>query len=223
MGLNETIKDWASIGIRRAWRALRNELHIMRTHWGGLQNARSYAGRKKLRINFGSGPNYKKDWVNIDISNKADLQLDLREKIPLQDGCAKMIYSEHFFEHLEYPGDAMRFLTECHRLLEPGGVVSIGVPDTCWPLQSYAGIGDCLYFKQAEAMAWHPSWCKTPLEHINYHFRQGNEHRFAYDFETLQRALSEAKFIEIRQREYDPSLDTERRRVGTLYVDATRP
>jgi hypothetical protein len=39
---------------------------------------------------------------------------------------------------------------------------------------------------------WHPAWCQTRLEHLNYHFRQDTQHRFAYDYETLERVLGVA-------------------------------
>ena len=41
---------------------------------------------------------------------------------------------------------------------------------------------------RARQSIWHPAWCTTRLEHINFHFRQGGEHKFAYDFETLKTA-----------------------------------
>jgi len=59
------------------------------------------------------------------------------------------------------------------------------------------------------------------MEHINYHFRQGNEHRFAYDFKTLQLALQQAGFVEIRRRLFRSDLDSWE--LGTLYVDAIKP
>ena len=82
----------------------------------GLKAAKQYRNSKAIKINIACGPNPKPGWLNLDIEG-ADLTLDMRESIPLPDKCAQMIYSEHFFEHLDYPGDAMRFLRECRRLL----------------------------------------------------------------------------------------------------------
>lgn len=72
----------------------------------------------------------KPGWLDVDLVPDADLQLDLREPLPFPDRCAATAYSEHFFEHLDYPGAAERFLEECHRVLDVGGMISIGVPDT---------------------------------------------------------------------------------------------
>ena len=67
---------------------------------------------------------------------------------------------------------------------------------------------------------WHPKWCQTEMEHINHHFRQGDMHRFAYDFKTLYQALSSAGFQEIQRRDFNPELDSLDRKLGSLYVDA---
>ena len=45
----------------------------------------------------------------------------------------------------------------------------------------------------------------------------------AYDFTTMEKALSRAGFVDIRRREFDAELDSESRRLGTLYVDARKP
>ncbi len=212
-----------SAGLRSALRLMRQEAVIWWRHRRGIRAARRYASARSLKLNVGCGGNAKPGWVNIDLIAGADLQLDLREPIPLADGSAQLIYAEHFFEHLDYPGPASRFLAECRRLLEPGGMLSIGVPDTRWPLLDYGlDVADG-YFAAASVHRWHPAWCRTRLEHINYHFRQNGEHRFAWDFETLEQALREAGFETVRQREYSPRLDTASRAVGTLYVDATVP
>jgi hypothetical protein len=58
---------------------------------------------------------------------------------------------------------------------------------------------------------------------VNYSFRQGSEHKYAYDFETLARVLTEAGIIKVRRREFDPDLDSVDRRDGTLYVDGCKP
>jgi hypothetical protein len=49
------------------------------------------------------------------------------------------------------------------------------------------------------------------------------QHRFAWDFETIEQALRNTGFIEIRQRAYRPEIDTETRALGTLYVNALQP
>lgn len=160
--------------------------------------------------------------MNVDLADGVDLQLDLREPIPLPDGCAAVVYSEHFFEHLDYPTDALAFLRECHRLLEPDGRFSVGVPDTRWPLYCYAG-QDKGWVEASIEHRWHPAWCRTTMEHINYHFRQNGQHKFAWDFETMEQVLRDVGFVNVKQRDYSPEIDSPRGAIGTLYVDAFMP
>jgi len=220
-GLKTSVKKLFSAGLWSAIRNLVTEVRLTPLRRRGRRKARAYSGRTQLKLNIGCGPNLKTGWVNIDMLPTVDLPLDMRDPIPLQDGCAALIYTEHFLEHLDYPSDAMRFLSECQRLLQPGGVISIGVPDTRWPLESYAGVKDGEYFRFVKKH-FHPAWCQTPMEHINYHFRQDAEHRFAYDFETLSHALKQAGFGTVRERQFDGALDSEQRRTGTLYVEAAK-
>src|SRR5215210_631424 len=91
--------------------------------------ARREPPSERLRLNLGSGPDVRAGWLNIDFMGDADLLVDLRRPLPLPDRSAELAYSEHTLEHLDYPTDAEAFLRECLRVLRPGGVVSIGVPD----------------------------------------------------------------------------------------------
>jgi len=143
--------------------------------------------------------------------------LDLREKWPFPDNSASYIYSEHVFEHFEPLKEAPHFLREASRILKPGGVFDVVVPDTEAPLKAY---GDPSASYWSASKRWHPEWCRTELDHINYHFRQDGEHKYAWDSETLAFALQSAGFTSISRREFDPALDTEDRRIGSLYMRA---
>jgi hypothetical protein len=66
------------------------------------------------------------------------------------------------------------------------------------------------------------------MELINVVFRQWEEHKFAYDYETLALVLSQAGFRTIRQQSFGETLspeiclDLERRASESLYVEAVR-
>jgi len=208
-------------GLRRAVKLLAWELKALARHrWSLLTQRGLAAGERVRRVHLGCGAKVKPGWLNLDLHPAADLQLDLREPLPLPDGCADVVYSEHFLEHLGWPGDAEAFLLECHRILRPGGRISIGVPDTEWPLRQYPDGGD--YFEIAKA-SWHPAWCRTRLDHLNVHFRQNGAHLYAYDAETLSQVLADAGFTAIARREFDPELDSADRQPGTLYANARKP
>jgi predicted SAM-dependent methyltransferase len=209
-------------GVRDARRTLARELVLSRRHFSSVRKARRLDGATGLKLHLASGPNLKKGWLNIDLfARRADLRLDLREPFPFADSSVAVIYSEHFFEHLAYPGEVGHLLRESLRILQPGGLFSVGVPDTEPTLKAYVQ-GDDESFRICRER-WHPAWCDTHMHQVNYHFRQGTEHKYAYDFETLARILETAGFSSIARRAFDPNLDCEARRDGTLYVDAKKP
>ncbi len=210
------------VGLRHVLRVASEEYSIWRRHRRGLRDATWYVRRAPLKLHLGCGDNLKSGWVNVDLNEPADLFLDLRRPMPFPNESVLAIYSEHFMEHLSYPDQAQRFLAECLRVIVPGGVFSVGVPDTEWPLRAYVKETEPEYFRLAKEK-WHPKWCITKLEHINYHFRQLDEHKFAYDYETMKHALEAASFIGVMRRDFDPERDSLHRNPGTLYVDASKP
>src|SRR5262249_9555973 len=113
-------------------------------------------------------------------------------------------------------------LRESYRVLVPGGLFSVAVPDAEVGLIAYATRDEPM-FERAHRMRWCPDWCDTPMHQVNYMFRQGHEHKYAYDCESLARILEHAGFVEANRRDFDPALDSESRRVATLYMDARKP
>ena len=54
--------------------------------------------------------------------------LDLTKKLPYADNAIEAIFSSHVFEHL-FMDEVERLVDECFRVLKPGGVVRVVVPD----------------------------------------------------------------------------------------------
>jgi predicted SAM-dependent methyltransferase len=204
------------------------ELRLALLHTTECAKATRYLGSTPLRVNVGSGTHRRAGFVNVDLDPRADLQLDVRRGLPFPDGSCAEIYAEHLLEHLAYPGEVEAVLRDWRRALQPGGTLSLGVPDTEWPLAAYADPAAADYFGWCRAQPWCPSWIVTRLDQINFHFRQqsrdlGTPHLYAYDWETLRARLAEAGFTAIERRPFDPASDSEARRVGTLYVRARKP
>lgn len=81
-------------------------------------------------VNLGCGGRYHADWVNIDVwQSGADVIVhDLRTGIPLADQSCDAVYSAALLEHLRRD-DARALMVECGRVLRPGGIVRVVVPD----------------------------------------------------------------------------------------------
>src|SRR5271170_2394511 len=101
--LRAFLKSHLSPSVRGILRGLKDELDIWIIHNRGLSKGKGYRGRKNLKLNCGCGTHLKEGWVNIDLCQGTDLQLDLRRALPFDDCSVAEIYSEHFFEHLQYP------------------------------------------------------------------------------------------------------------------------
>ena len=126
-------------------------------------------------------------------------------------------------EHVGYPVDARHVVAECFRVLRPGGVVRIGVPDTELVLRAYVEGPGASYFLLAR-QGWHPPEVHLPMEHVNFHVRDRyDEHKFAYDAESLQALLQDAGFTDVVPAPFTPEIDREDREAGTLRLEGRKP
>jgi len=85
---------------------------------------------KPCYLNLGCGSRCHPDWINIDIVAQGPgiIRHDLSRGIPLCDDSCDVVYHAAVLEHLRRP-DATAFMVECLRVLKPGGVLRVGVPD----------------------------------------------------------------------------------------------
>lgn len=221
--LKNTISKLTSAGEMAALKHVWTELQISRHHRAGLRKIRKHNLQRPKTLNLGCGLVSKAGFLNVDLFPGGDITLDLRRGLPFEPESCDVIFSEHFFEHIEYPDTALHLFSECLRVLRPGGELKFSVPDTEWPLIDYARGPAADYYVACDRSNWHPPYCTTRMEHINYHFRQKGEHVYAYDFETAAKVLAQAGFVAISKREYDPAVDSRDRRLGSLFVSARRP
>lgn len=68
---------------------------------------------------------------------------DLRRGIPFPDQTFDAVYHSHVLEHIDRDG-AAGFLGECRRVLKPGGIVRIVVPDLETLARRYIAVVDAL-------------------------------------------------------------------------------
>ena len=81
-------------------------------------------------LNVGCGARFHAAWVNLDIAPAGPgvRQHDLRTPLPFKDGEFDAVYHSHVLEHLPH-SQGLPFLRECHRVLAPGGILRVVVPD----------------------------------------------------------------------------------------------
>jgi len=137
-------------------------------------------------------------------------------------------------EHLEPTLEAPTFLQECHRILKKGGKIRILVPDGEAYLKAYAA-GGWEGLKKLRGLSedgkdpWFGHSYQTCMELINMVFRQGVQHAFTYDFDTLKKTLVAAGFQNIEKGSSSASsdlcirLDNRQRESESLIVEASKP
>jgi SAM-dependent methyltransferase len=90
-------------------------------------------------------------WINLDYASSCSAvqQADLLGRLPLVDGAAQLVYSSHFLEHIPR-NQVSAFLAECFRILKPGGVLRLVVPDLENLCCTYLAHRDCGEHEQAD-------------------------------------------------------------------------
>ncbi len=78
------------------------------------------------KLNVGAGHSFIPGFVNVDISERADVTLDLSEdRLPFADDSVELVYSMHTLEHIP---DYLFALGELYRVLRHDGVMLLKLP-----------------------------------------------------------------------------------------------
>jgi predicted SAM-dependent methyltransferase len=157
------------------------------------------AGRHATKLHVGCGTNRFDGWINADITPRADLIIFLEKKLPFKSNTLDRIYSEHVLEHVSF-GAGVSFLREALRVLKPGGVIRIAMPDLDELIDGYQKD-----WKRFDWIKWPAySFIKTRAEMINVAFRWWG-HQHLYNSEEISRALVEAGFSHMSFPEHGES------------------
>ena len=203
-----------------------------------------------LRINLGSGPNAIPNWTNVDYAIGARLAripilgglvksigifncdwdssiviANLQKRFPWADDSVDIVYSSHTVEHFsKSEGDA--FLRECHRVLVPGGIIRIVVPDLSVVVQKYndgelhaedfVDKLDVLYESEGNFLK------RILCPYIQF------PHRCMYDHDGLVRVMSNIGFDASPKQAFESDIDdirtieTENRTTNSVVVEGKK-
>jgi SAM-dependent methyltransferase len=188
-------------------------------------------------VNMGSGERTIEGFINIDffLTRGIDYGADLRYPLKINSNVVAGIFCEHTLEHLTF-SEGKNLLRECYRILKPGGIIRIAVPDLSIFLSHYC----------AEDQAWFYDWerlmfsssadaerakrrLNTPMEAISF-VTQEYGHVSCWDFATLKVFLEQCNFREISKKSFMQGadktllidLDSEDRKFISLYVEAVK-
>jgi len=174
-------------------------------------------------VNIGCGYRPLSGWVNLDlVPGYAEIVWDIRKGLPFKDQSVTAIFCEHVIEHLSRE-DGLRFIRECRRVLQVGGVVRISTPDAAKYLCSYVNNDEFLD---------HPRFgdgTVPRIDLVNRMMRENGHHLWIYDTRSLSIALDSAGFKNIQVMAYGLSshpfmqgVDSKEREFESLYVEASR-
>lgn len=169
------------------------------SRWRLSRLVRSQRG-KSACLHLGCGARHFQEWINIDVSPfpvPPDVLLDLSSGIPLPDSSVDLIYSEDFVEHLEFD-KGKYLLSECYRVLKPGGAMRVLTPNLKTFVQAY-------FNKSAQDLSYYQKGfgCRSFAEMLNTGMKAWG-HKFIYDEELLTYLLTDLGF-EVRQSRYNTS------------------
>jgi predicted SAM-dependent methyltransferase len=80
-------------------------------------------------LNIGCGHNYHPDWINLDLYNSKFVKYhDIKKSLPFAGETIDAVYHSHVLEHIT-KAEGKKFITDCYRVLKPGGILRVVVPD----------------------------------------------------------------------------------------------
>lgn len=137
-------------------------------------------------------------------------RLDVTKRFPYRDGEFEAVYSSHVLEHIP-PADAARCMREVYRVLAPGGVARIAVPDLDLRIRSY---------DPEKADEWFERLLETRQT------RSKNRHHWMYNEVSLRKLFRDAGFSEIHRCEYRvgrcPDVEIMDHRPGSLILEGIK-
>ncbi|WP_428938781.1 class I SAM-dependent methyltransferase [Fontivita pretiosa] len=189
------------------------------------------AGTDGLYVQYGCGLSSPEGWLNFDASPTLRTQRvpvlrtlvggklgpifppsarygDIRKGLPVADQSCAGVYCSHVLEHLAL-SDFRVALRNTLRILKPGGIFRLVMPDLHVLASEYlARYGD-----PDASMKFMKDSCfgqeNRPRGFIGY-LREwiGNaQHRWLWDFPSLERELRQAGFADIRRAQFGDSSD----------------
>ncbi|MBS1506393.1 MAG: methyltransferase domain-containing protein [Bacteroidetes bacterium] len=191
-----------------------------------------------MKLNLGCGSIRPKGWINTDSSLNANIQripfigkriskifnpieykdsnliyMNLNRPWKYKDNSVDIVYASHLFEHLSLRS-ANLFLQEAYRVLRPGGVIRIVVPDLYKIAKEYIHTyentekEDPTQFimwainLHREGQYGNPNWLKRiVLEWQGY----PHQHKYMYDEKSLRIKFNQAGFKDILSLTYGSS------------------
>lgn len=152
--------------------------------------------QKKI-LNLGCGQRYHEDWTNVDFysDDKNIISTNLLKGIPFPNGTFDVVYHSHVLEHFS-KNDGVNFIKECYRVLKPGGILRVVIPDLGGIIKEYNRLFTALENGKNEFEADY-DWILLELfDQMVRNYSGGEMAKY-----LTQKKISNEKFVSLRMGE----------------------
>lgn len=180
-----------------------------------------------ISLHLGSGADIKKGWLNVDmldINNPDYVKWDLKNGLPPQAQNLSVVYSQHFFEHLQWE-DGLTLMKRCKERMVEGGTFRLALPNFKTMVMAYLD-NNWEFFNLPEVMAFAPN--RQMMQIMNYglyqHTNGVQEHVCQFDPAYALFTMRSAGFRECKEVAFNPLYDSdlEVRKRYTFYCEGIK-
>jgi len=128
----------------------------------------------------------------IEFARKSGIKwADATKRIPEKTSSVDVLYSSHMLEHIQ-PDDVEAFLSEARRILKPGAILRLAVPDVNYHVSNYLSHRDADLF--IDALHLTKKKPESLAEKFRYLIVGDRHHQWMYDGASLCRLLEKNGF-----------------------------
>ena len=128
----------------------------------------------------------------IEFARKSNIcWVDASRHLPFSNDFVDVLYSSHMLEHLERK-KAISFLNEAKRVLKPGGIIRIVVPDLRLFIENYIEEKDADKF--IAKLSMNMDMPASIIDKLKYIFVGNRKHQWNYDMDSLSKLLKTCGF-----------------------------
>ncbi len=132
--------------------------------------------------------------VNFYRKNKI-IWADVTKSLPIESNTVNTIYSSHMFEHLD-KNEASKCLLEMKRVLKPGGILRLVLPNMRKYINEYLIDNDL--DKLIETSCLGTEKPQSIIEKIKFFLSGPRHHLWMYDEDSLSKLLKKYEFTDIK-------------------------
>jgi predicted SAM-dependent methyltransferase len=175
------------------------------------------------RLNWGCGSHLAGGWINSDVKDSpgVDLVADIRKGLPLAAETIDYAVSIHALPEFAY-SDLQMVLEELRRVLKPGGVLRLALPDLRRGIDAYLR-GDMDYFQVD------PEEARSEGGRFIVHMLWYGYSRSLFTVDFMEELLEKSGFVDIREcafqataSDFEQIVELDNRPDESFFIEAQR-